>query len=431
MVMRERSLPVLADRRTTADADATAPHASGVGRTEMPPKDHALAHDVFDDFAKLEPMRGDWDAFVERVGGDLFATFDWCDVWWRHYGDNRRLHVHVLREGAGGAIVGILPLFSERLRVGPCALRVVRLVGCDHSVTSVAPAIEMAQAGRVVGAVIDHLSREGSWDVLQIGPLPGYFEQAEPLASAVAACPGVADVARLERAPHMYFRVPSSYDAFLENLNTKERRNVRRDERKLEERGAVFRELIRARVEVTPAFDAFVEMHQAHWRELGHLGHFADWPGAVAFHHDMALRQFDRGRLMLSRVRVGEETLASEYSYSFGRRAHWILAARRDGVPGRIGFCGLVRHACDSGLTLIDAMRGSYEYKRLLGAEVAPQQSIVAVRCGAMSSLRYKAMCAAARCLDLAYYRVYFSRLAPKLPVKPGPLWRSWIRSRL
>lgn len=422
----------MTDGRTTTDAHTAAqePQVPRAAHAEMQQSDRALAHDVADDFADLEPIRNEWDAFVERIGGDLFATYDWCAVWWRHYGNKRRLHVHILRDGPGGAIVAVLPLFSERLRVGPFALRVVRLVGCDHSVTSVAPAIEMPHARQVLRAVVDHVSQTGSWDVLQLGPLPGYFEYAEQLALDLRAC-GVGDVDVVDREPHMYFDVAASFEAFLDNLSTKERRNVRRDERKLDERGAVVRELVRDRRELWGAFEAFIEMHQAHWRGLGCLGHFADWPGAVAFHRDMAERQLDRGRLMLSRVRVGDETVASEYSYAFGKRVHWILGARREGAPGRVGFCGLVRHACDSGLTLIDAMRGSYEYKRLLGAKVAPQRSIVALRGGAMSSLRYRAMRAAARCLDLAYYRVYFSRLAPKLPVTPGPLWRSWIRSRL
>jgi len=268
------------------------------------------------------------------------------------------------------------------------------------------------------------------WDVLQLGPLPAYFEHAECVASALAGCAGVADVRRWDREPHMYFQVPSSFDGFLDALSAKERRNVRRDERKLAERGAVVRELVADRSELGNTFETFVNMHQAHWRAIGCLGHFADWPDAVAFHREMIERQFARGRLMLSRVRVGDETVASEYSYSFGERAHWILAARREGVPGRIGFCGLLRHACDRGLKQIDAMRGFYDYKRLLGANVAPQCSIVAVREGVMPSLRYRLMRAAARWLDMVYYRVYFSRLAPKLPVTPRPLWKTWIRSR-
>jgi len=393
--------------------------------------DRAPTHEVFDDFARLEPMHDEWDAFVERVGGDLFASYDWCDVWWRHYGKGRRLYVHVLRDGPGGSIIAVLPLFAERIRVGPFTLRVIRLVACDHSVTSVAPAIDPKHIDVVLRSVVEHLARAEAWDVMQLGPLPAYYDHVEAAASSLRQCGAVGDVTVSPCEPHMCFEVPPSYDAFLEGLSTKERRNVRRDERKLDERGEVTRELVQVRDHLREAFETFIDMHQAHWRKLGHLGHFADWPGAVAFHRDMVERQFDRGRLMLSRVCVGDDTVASEYSYAFGRRAHWILAGRREGVPGRIGFCGLVRHACDRGLTLIDAMRGSYEYKRLLGATSAPQQSILALRAGSTSPLRYRMLRTAARALDLAYYRVYFSRLAPKLPWTPGPLWRSWIRSRL
>ena len=423
----------MADTRTPTSRPIGAEEATGepVVRHAPPGSRSELLLDVFPSFAGLESIRGEWDEFVEGVGGDLFSSFDWCDTWWRHYGSGRRLHIHVVRDASGGKLVAILPMFSERIRVGPFTLRAIRLVGCDHSVTTAAPAIEATRLPDVLPVVVERLVRDGAWDVLHLGPLPGYYVGIDDLVSAVRSASAISSVDLRPGHPHMWFDVPESFEAFLEHLSTKERRNVRRDERKLEQRGAVSRDLVENQAGLAESFDRFVEMHQRHWRSLGCLGHFADWPDALAFHRDMVERQHAQGRLLLSRVRVGGETDASEYSYRFGKRVHWILTARREGVPGRLGFCGLVRHACEAGLTRIDAMRGFYEYKRLLGAEMAPQSSIVAVRGGTMPLLRYKMMRLAAWALDVAYYRVYFSRLASKLPRTPAPLWRSWIRSRL
>lgn len=404
--------------------------ASGAPETSAPAAGGLVAaHRT--SFAEVESLRDEWDAFVERIGGDLFSTFDWCRIWWQYYGKRRSLHLVVVRDEPGGSIVAVLPFFAERIRIGPISLRALRLVGCDHSVTSVAPAVEPARMSEVLSQVFKMLDGSVPWDVIQLGPLPGYYEHREPLE---ASLPRVSSVARVESRPtepHMWFDLPASYDEFLAGLSTKERRNARRDERKLEEQGEITREAVADRASLDEAFDTFIDMHQAHWKAQGCLGHFADWPRAVSFHKQMVHRMFDCGRLMLLRVCVDGDTIASEYSYVFGRRAHWILAARQPGVPGRIGFCGLVRHACERHVTQVDAMRGYYDYKRLLGAKQEPQHSLVAVRRGTLPTLRFALFRGAARLLDLAYYRLYFSRVAPKLPWTPSPLWRSWIRSRL
>jgi len=424
----ERSSSIVSPSGTSrpdAAADGPAPASIRAGASSP-----ALVGAHFDDFAALEPIREEWDAFVDRVGGDLFSTLDWCRVWWAHYGTGRTLHLVVVRDASTEAMAAALPLFSERIRVGPVSVRALRLVGCDHSVTSVAPAIDPARMTEALAAGIDAASRRASWDVIHLGPLPGYYAARDSLERAMGELPEVGAVEVRPTEAHMSFDVPETFDGFLAALSTKERRNVRRDERKLGEQGEIVRETVTDRAALEEAFDAFIDMHQAHWRGQGRLGHFADWPDAVAFHKAMVARLFERDRLMLSRVRVDGETIASEYGYVFGRRAHWILAARRGGVPGRIGFCGLVRHACRRGVREIDAMRGSYDYKRLLGARQQPQHSLVAVRRGTMPGLRLAILRRAARALDLAYYRAYFSRIAPKLPITPRPLWRSWIRTR-
>ena len=48
----------------------------------------------------------------------FFHSFDWLEIYWRHFGDGQRLRVLVVR--AGGEPLGILPLVvrSERTRLG-------------------------------------------------------------------------------------------------------------------------------------------------------------------------------------------------------------------------------------------------------------------------------------------------------------------------
>ncbi len=45
--------------------------------------------------------------------------------------------------------------------------------------------------------------------------------------------------------------------------------------------------------------------------------------------------------------------------------------------------------------------------------------------------LRASLFASLSRLLHLCYYRIWFSRLAPRLPFKRRPLWKLWIRTRL
>jgi CelD/BcsL family acetyltransferase involved in cellulose biosynthesis len=74
----------------------------------------------------LEPLEGDWTRLA-AASDNIFSTWEWNDLWWRHYGRGRRLRVAVSRQ-ADGEIDAIAPLFVWSSR----PLRILRLVGHGH-----------------------------------------------------------------------------------------------------------------------------------------------------------------------------------------------------------------------------------------------------------------------------------------------------------
>ncbi len=409
------------------------PNAGGTAQGH--PTSAGLEHAVFASFSEARALQQSWDSFVEEAGGDIFSTFDWCEVWWRHYGQRRRLQIHVFHDA--GRLVAVLPLFWERLRLGPLSLRLVRLVGCDHSVTTCAPVIQPDRMAAVMAAVVESLERGSPWDLLYLGPLPGYYERRDTMAGALRGCAGVEEVvSSADDGPHIVFNLPLTYEAYLGTLSSSERHNIRKRDRRLAENHRS-RLVVIAPDKIEQAFRSFVRQHQAQWQRQGQLGHFGDWPGARAYHHDMALAQSRCGRLMLLHLEADDETLGFHYSYRFGQHVHWILGSRTLDPrwefysPGRLLHCAMVREALEAGATQIDAMRGMYDYKLRLGGTVLQLQSVAAIHEGLMSRLRVRTTRCNARLLDLFYYRIWFGRLAARLPYWQRPLWRTWIRSRI
>jgi CelD/BcsL family acetyltransferase involved in cellulose biosynthesis len=85
-----------------------------------------LKVDVFDSFDELASMQQEWDNFVESVGSEIFLTFDWCRIWWKYYGKNRTLRVFVFR--INNELLGIIPLFFEKIWLGLVPIRTVKIV---------------------------------------------------------------------------------------------------------------------------------------------------------------------------------------------------------------------------------------------------------------------------------------------------------------
>ena len=389
-------------------------------------------------FEQAEPLREEWDDFVQRVEGDLFTSFDWCATWWKYYGRGRRLELYLAFEDE--ELVAVLPLFRETVRWGLVSLRVVRIVGCDHSVTTCNVAIDPTRIGPVVAALMRDLARGGRWDMIHLGELPGYWPHGPELADAFRRCPEAGEVAYSpDDYPHMVFEVPATFDAFLAGLSLKERRNVRRDERKLEAAGRVERGFVAEAGELEEAFSRLVEMHTACWAEQGRLGHFGEWPQAEAFQCEVARRLLDGGRLVLVRVRINGECVAAEYGGRFGARVHWIVVSRRQEMTSRIGFCALLRSAQELGLRQIDALPGYYDYKRRLGAHTLGVRTITVLAPRTASHVRARLFRAVTRAIDVVYHRAWFWRGAPwirrRFPtlrvgfVRAG-LWPRYIRAR-
>jgi hypothetical protein len=86
--------------------------------------------------------------------------------------------------------------------------------------------------------------------------------------------------------------------------------------------------------------------------------------------------------------------------------------------------------AAGDGAGAIEAGIGSYGYKENLNAQTYPLHSIALRRNGILPRIRALFTLLYGDLLDLAYYRVWYLRVAPHVKVLRRPLWRSWIRRR-
>jgi CelD/BcsL family acetyltransferase involved in cellulose biosynthesis len=275
--------------------------------------------------SELAALEDDWRELAAR-GRNVFATWEWADTWWRHFGDGRELRV---RHGPGSYV---LPLFLERQ--GP--FRVLRFVGAGHS-DEVGPVGDAARAAAAFGA------ERGFHLFLGDEMAPGW---AEPLGAKI-----------VERTSSPVVELPGSWDEYLAGRSANFRSQVRAAERRLD--NVSYRLADRSTLDAD--LDTLFRLHRARWPG-SHW--FAD---AEAFHRDFATIALDRGWLRLWILELGGKPAAAWLGYRFNGVESYYQAGRDPALQReRVGFVLLahtIREAIQDGMGEYRLLRGDESFK--------------------------------------------------------------------
>jgi CelD/BcsL family acetyltransferase involved in cellulose biosynthesis len=291
-------------------------------------------------------VRSDWD---DLAGTNIFATREWCEEWWSHFGTGRAVLDHVTDRGS---TVLITPLH----RTG----NVVRFIG-DGVGDVCSPVGDVDAAERLgwtltgtlagTGATTAHLERLVPAD--RWGPFPGWRVVEE------------------EPSPYVTLGA-TSWDAWVFGRSQNLRRTVRRAPRKLVGRRVQFR-LTRSRTELADDMATLFRLHEAVWGE--HSRGVID-PVSRSFHLAFAARALDRGWLRLWTLTVDGLAVASWYGFRFGGRDLFYQQGRDPAAeelsPGTQLILHTLRDAVRSGAAQYSFLRGdeSYKWRFADGADV-------------------------------------------------------------
>jgi CelD/BcsL family acetyltransferase involved in cellulose biosynthesis len=397
---------------------------------------HALSVQTLDSFEAAHPLREQWDQLVAESDSDIYQSYDWCRIWWRHYGAGRKLRIFVFR--AHEQLVGIVPMFFEHLGPALLGLRMAKMVGCDSALTLCSLTVQPKWGPDAAKIILEDWLGSKHADAVWFGPLNGSDHSSASVRGALAALGGRARLVRDKAlGVHATFNLPATFEEYFASLNKRQRQNLRRDMNLLGRSFRIESDAVDKMSQGTEEFAAFRQMHDAQWQTEGKLGHFLDWPGATDFNQDLMLDQVARKQFRLYRIAADGKVVSYQYGYRFARGFAWRLTARQLGEQwdrfglGRFGLIKMLEIAISEGIRRVEAGIGHYEYKVQLGAQEFPVHSILISSASGVCGLRLKAFAAMAEMIHLFYYRIWFLRLAPKLPLKRAPLRRLWIKFRL
>lgn len=386
---------------------------------------------VYSSFEAISHMHEEWDQFMESLEAEIFLTYDWCQIWWKHYGQGKRLLIYVFRDE--GAICGILPMYLDTVRLGFLQVTVLRMVSTVH--TPVAVTVPLKPSALIEAFAFVLASKQGLWDLLHIGPVCGKYTLLSTLNKALLHLASPHFQVQMKGSDFQtYFHVHGSWEDQLASLGAKQRQEVRRRYEKLLKQGVAVDYIPVTSKAFDLFFDDFVRMHQSHWQAAGKPGHFRAWPKSVEFHREAAFKQFQNGRLRFFQVKVDGNVIGYRYAFKFGHTYYLYLYARDPRTSRKFDFTKIdygemVKRALTENVTCFDSMRGKYDHKLLLGGKLYPINSVYVLEGSLTTRIRVQLFRWQARLIDISYSKIWRARLAPRLGLRPGPFWNVWIRS--
>jgi hypothetical protein len=163
--------------------------------------------------------------------------------------------------------------------------------------------------------------------------------------------------------------LPDSFENYLEGLDSKERREVRRKLRRANGAEARFH-TVSNEDDLTVAVDEFLTLLQKSTFEK------RDWlnEGRRALFHEIAKAAQDDGSLQLLFLEVNEQNAAALFNFDYGNRI-WVYNSGLDPElfsalsPGVVITAKAIESAIENGRYEFDFLRGDEEYKYRFGAE--------------------------------------------------------------
>lgn len=342
------------------------------------PQPSPLKAEVITDRSVLAELQPQWNDMLERGGNPSpFVTWEWWWTWLEHCGKSHEPYVLVAREGDGRLVAG-LPLTIAGGRRGEARF-MGSFEGPDPAYLCFPAAGE--RAGEARGLVLDQLRRDCGvrfaswrWDHCGVnGPFGDIISQ-----TALRGLQATVQVRKLlVNGP-----LPNSYDEFISNVPSKNRRSeLRRQFERLEQEWAppefgVYREL-------SPEAGTLMEyMAQYNIRRLDTLGEYSRWKNE-SFNQCLsriAERFSERGWFRLFTISVEGRLAAALMGWAYHDTFFAYQIGETHQHPGLgIGQCVIahtIRSCIEEGIKHFEFLGEAHGWKRRYFEGATPSATV-------------------------------------------------------
>jgi CelD/BcsL family acetyltransferase involved in cellulose biosynthesis len=311
----------------------------------------------FQEFANLHQQ---WNETLKKSeNNNVFLTWEWLSTWWRHYGKNRQLKILLAQDNE--TIVAIAPFMLSQQKISALSFKKISFLGTEH--TDYRNFILTDRKLECLKLFLRYLHR-CDWDFLELTQIP---ESNEPITSFRPTLERDFFWTEKVSSPCFYIPLDRSFDEFLKQMNGRDRRELNRLSRRLNEQHTVIFKQQNNPATLKDAVSTFVELNKKHWRAKGGLGAFGQDPDFQVFLLDVCKLFAENGWLDFSFMNVDGVPVAGALSFVYNKIFFYYHVGSdpsysKFGV-GSLLTLNLIEKACDKGLVLFDFLQGNESYK--------------------------------------------------------------------
>jgi CelD/BcsL family acetyltransferase involved in cellulose biosynthesis len=326
--------------------------------------------EVIQDEARWAGIAEEWNQLLENNSINVpFLRYEFLSAWWQHRGggewDADSLYILTARS-QDGELVGVLPLFESKNHAGNPALI---LLGSVEIADFLDVLCKPELLEEFLDAVLAHLKAEqdSAWEtvelfnILETSPTLGVLQAAAQAHGLTYA------QERLQPAP--YIKLTADFDAYLESLDGRYRRELMR---KIRNALGYFIPVTVKKVGDGEDLQAEVEDFFTMMRDEPQKDAFLTEPMAAQM-QALIRAAAENGWLDMRWLVVGRDKAAGYVNFQYNDRVWVYNSARADKFsnlsPG-IALLGLlIQEAIEEGKKEFDFMRGDEEYKYQHGGQ--------------------------------------------------------------
>ena len=317
-------------------------------------KTYTVTEESFDSITEL------WQNSANRLNWDcLFVLPGWLKVWWQAFGSDRTPYLCSIR--SRGELVGMAPFMVED--------QTARLMGdtdvCDFQDVVVVPGREKA----FFASLFDHLKKQGIRQ-LDLEAVRADSALYRHLAPAATDQPFAVDCQLVDAS--MVLDLPASWDAYLLQLTGKQRHEIRRKFRRLEEAGRVALRTVDDVTAVSSEMDTFLTLFKKNRTDKARF--MTDQ--MASFFHALAIELASARILRLFFLLLNDAVVAAIMCFDHGETFHLYNNGYDEKYHalsvGLLSKLFTLKESIQLGKRRYDFLKGTEVYKHRLGGKRIP-----------------------------------------------------------